>query len=142
MATKKSGASRGASRLPKRKGEYTYRGKTIAELQALSIEEFAELLPSRERRTIKRGFTEVQKKALADMREGKEVRTHTRGMIILPEMVGKTISVYDGKKFVGIEIQPEMVAHRFGEFAPTRSRVSHGSAGVGATRSSKFVPLK
>ncbi|WNY29373.1 hypothetical protein MmiEs2_16000 [Methanimicrococcus stummii] len=138
MAAKKSGSSR----LPKRKGEYTYRGKTIAELQALSIEEFAELLPSRERRTIKRGFTEVQKKALADMRDGKEIRTHTRGMIILPEMVGKTISVYDGKKFVSIEIQPEMVAHRFGEFAPTRNRVSHGSAGVGATRSSKFVPLK
>lgn len=138
MAAKKSGASR----LPKRKGEYTYRGKTIAELQALSIDEFAELLPSRERRTIKRGFTDVQKKALADLREGKKVRTHTRGMIILPEMVGKTISVYDGKKFVEIEIQPEMVAHRFGEFAPTRSRVSHGSAGVGATRSSKFVPLK
>ncbi|MCL2863483.1 MAG: 30S ribosomal protein S19 [Methanimicrococcus sp.] len=138
MAAKKSGSSR----LPKRKGEYTYRGKTIAELQALSTEEFAELLPSRERRTIKRGFTEVQKKALADMREGKDVRTHTRGMIILPEMVGKTIAVYDGKKFVDIDVQPEMVAHRFGEFAPTRGKVSHGSAGVGATRSSKFVPLK
>lgn len=138
MAAKKSGASR----LPKRKGEFTYRGKTIAELQALSIEEFAELLPSRERRSIKRGFTEVQKKALADMREGKEIKTHTRGMVILPEMVGKTISVYDGKKFVAIEVQPEMVAHRFGEFAPTRGKVSHGSAGVGATRSSKFVPLK
>ena len=138
MAAKKSGASR----LPKRKGEFTYRGKTIAELQALSIEEFAELLPSRERRSIKRGFTEVQKKALADMRNGEKVRTHTRGMVILPEMVGKTIAVYDGKKFIDVEIHPEMVAHRFGEFAPTRSRVSHGSAGVGATRSSKFVPLK
>ncbi|MDV0446710.1 hypothetical protein MsAg5_05620 [Methanosarcinaceae archaeon Ag5] len=138
MAAKKTGSSR----LPKRKGEFTYRGKTIAELQALSVEEFAELLPSRERRSITRGLTEVQKKALADMRAGKEVRTHTRTMIILPEMVGKTVNVYDGKKFIAIEIQPEMVAHRFGEFAPTRSRVSHGSAGVGATRSSKFVPLK
>ena len=138
MAAKKIGSSR----LPKRKGEYTYRGKTIAELQALSIEEFAELLPARERRTITRGLTEVQKKALADMRAGKTVRTHTRGMIILPEMVGKVVSVYDGKKFVDIDIQPEMIAHRFGEFAPSRGRVSHGSAGVGATRSSKFVPLK
>ncbi|WNY26387.1 30S ribosomal protein S19 [Methanolapillus ohkumae] len=138
MAAKKTGSSR----LPKRKGEFTYRGKTIAELQDLSIEEFAQLLPSRERRSIVRGLTEVQKKALADMRAGKEVRTHTRTMIILPEMVGKTVSVYDGKKFIAVEIQPEMVAHRFGEFAPTRGRVSHGSAGVGATRSSKFVPLK
>lgn len=139
MAAKKAS---GSSRLPKRKGEFTYRGKTIAELQTLSIEEFAQLLPSRERRSILRGLTELQKIVLADIRAGKEVRTHTRTMIILPEMVGKTVSVYDGKKFVNIEIQPEMVAHRFGEFAPTRSRVSHGSAGVGATRSSKFVPLK
>lgn len=131
-----------ASRLPKRKGEFTYRGKTIAELQALSIDEFAELLPSRERRTIKRGFTELQQKVLDDMRAGKAVRTHTRTMIILPEMIGKTFSIYDGKKFVDVEMQPEMVAHRFGEFAPTRSRVNHGNAGVGATRSSKFVPLK
>ena len=138
MAAKKSGSSR----LPKRKGEYTYRGKTVAELQALSTEEFAELLPARERRTIKRGMTEVQKKVLVDMRTDKKVRTHTRGMIILPEMVGKVVSVYDGKKFVDIDIQPEMIAHRFGEFAPSRGRVSHGSAGVGATRSSKFVPLK
>ncbi|WNY25584.1 30S ribosomal protein S19 [Methanolapillus millepedarum] len=138
MAAKKTGSSR----LPKRKGEFTYRGKTIAELQTLSIEEFAQLLPSRERRSIIRGLTEVQKKALADMRAGKEVRTHARTMIILPEMVGKTVAVYDGKKFIDVEIQPEMVAHRFGEFAPTRGKVSHGSAGVGATRSSKFVPLK
>jgi len=139
MAAKKAS---GSSRLPKRKGEFTYRGKTIAELQTLSIEEFAALLPSRERRSIIRGLTDLQKAVLTDMRAGKEVRTHTRTMVILPEMVGKSVSVYDGKKFVKIDIQPEMVAHRFGEFAPTRSRVSHGSAGVGATRSSKFVPLK
>jgi small subunit ribosomal protein S19 len=132
----------GSSRLPKRKGEFTYRGKTIAELQTLSIEEFAQLLPSRERRSIVRGLTDIQKSVLADLRAGKEVKTHSRAMVILPEMVGKTVSVYDGKKFVKVEIQPEMVAHRIGEFAPTRSRVTHGSAGVGATRSSKFVPLK
>jgi small subunit ribosomal protein S19 len=132
----------GSSRLPKRKGEFTYRGKTIAELQALNLEEFAQLLPSRERRSIIRGLTDLQKAVLTDMRAGKEVRTHTRTLIILPEMVGKTVSVYDGKKFVKVEIQPEMVAHRIGEFAPTRTRVTHGSAGVGATRSSKFVPLK
>ena len=131
-----------ASRLPKRKGEFTSRGKTIAELQTLTIEEFAELLPSRDRRTIKRGFTDLQKKVLDDMRAGKAVRTHCRTMIILPEMIGKTFAIYDGKKFVDVEMQPEMVAHRFGEFAPTRGRVNHGNAGVGATRSSKFVPLK
>lgn len=63
-------------------------------------------------------------------------------MIILPEMIGIAIEVHNGKEFVNVELQPEMIGHRFGEFAPTRSRVNHGSAGVGATRSSKFVPLK
>lgn len=131
-----------SSRLPKRKGEYTYRGKTVSELQELSLEEFAELLPSRERRSIKRGFTEGQKKVLHEFKEGKNVKTHHRDMIILPEMIGQTIEIHNGKSFVSVELQPEMVGHRFGEFAPTRSRVSHGSAGVGATRSSRFVPLK
>ena len=131
-----------SSKLPKRKGEYTYRGRTVPELQTLSLEEFAELLPSRERRSIKRGYTEGQKKVLHDFKEGKKVRTHHRDMIILPEMIGQTIEIHNGKGFVSVELQPETVGHRFGEFAPTRSRVSHGSAGVGATRSSKFVPLK
>jgi small subunit ribosomal protein S19 len=131
-----------SSRLPKRKGEFTYRGKTVSELQELSLEEFAELLPSRERRSVKRGFTEGQKKVLHEFKEGKKVKTHHRDLIILPEMIGQTIEIHNGKQFVSVELQPEMVGHRFGEFAPTRSKVSHGSAGVGATRSSKFVPLK
>ena len=135
-------AKKSSSRLPKRKGEFTYRGKTVSELQELSLEEFAELLPSRERRSVKRGFTEGQKKVLHEFKEGKKVKTHHRDLIILPEMIGQTIEIHNGKQFVSVELQPEMVGHRFGEFAPTRSKVSHGSAGVGATRSSKFVPLK
>ncbi len=131
-----------SSRLPKRKGEYTYRGKIVSELQELSLEEFAELLPSRERRSIKRGFTDGQKKILHEFKEEKNVRTHHRDMIILPEMIGKAIEIHNGKQFVSVDLQPEMIGHRFGEFAPTRSKVTHGSAGVGATRSSKFVPLK
>ena len=70
------------------------------------------------------------------------VRTHLRDMIVLPEMVGKTIEIYNGKTFNRVEIMPEMVGHYLGEYSLTRGRVSHGSAGVGATRSSKFVPLK
>jgi small subunit ribosomal protein S19 len=131
-----------SSRLPKRKGEFTYRGKTVSELQELSLEEFTELLPSRERRSVKRGFTEGQKKVLHEFKEGNKIRTHHRDMIILPEMIGQTIEIHNGKEFVSVDLQPEMIGHRFGEFAPTRSRVTHGSAGVGATRSSKFVPLK
>jgi len=131
------------SRLPKRKGAFTYRGKTIEQLQELSFEEFAELLPAKERRSIKRGLSDGQEKILLQFRDGKDtVRTHYRNMIIYPVMVGKNIEVYNGKQFTNVEIQPEMVGHRFGEFALTRNKVSHGSAGVGATRSSKFVPLK
>ncbi|RQD83017.1 30S ribosomal protein S19 [Methanosalsum natronophilum] len=136
-------ARKATSRLPKRKGEFTYRGKTIAELQKLSLEEFTELLPSRERRSLNRGFSEGQKKILKQIRDGKDnIRTHQRDMVVIPEMVGKTIEVHNGKEFVRVEIAPEMVGHRFGEFSLTRNRVKHGSAGVGATRSSKFVPLK
>ncbi len=131
-----------ASRLPKRKGEFTYRGKTVDELKSLTIEEFSCLLPSRERRSINRSFETMYRKLFDDIISGKEVRTHYRMFIVLPGCIGKTISIYDGKKFVPIIIQPEMVGHRIGEFAPTRQKVSHGSAGVGATRSSKFVPLK
>ena len=131
------------SRLPKRKGEFTYRGNTIEQLQQLSHEEFAKLMPAKERRSIKRGLSDGQKNILQQFRDGRDnIRTHSRSMIIFPEMVGRNIEVYNGKTFAKVEIQPEMVGHRFGEFALTRNRVSHGSAGVGATRSSKFVPLK
>ena len=131
-----------SSRLPKRKGEFTYRGKTIEELQKLNINEFSELLPSRERRSIKRSFEKIYHKIYEDVINDKDVKTHYRMIIILPSFIGKKISVYDGKKFVSLSITPEMIGHRIGEFALTRQKVSHGSAGVGATRSSKFVPLK
>jgi len=117
-------AKKSSSKLPKRKGEYTYRGKTVSELQEMSLEEFAELLPSRERRSIKRGFTDGQKKVLHEFKEGKKIRTHHRDMIILPEMIGQTIEIHNGKTFVSVDLQPEMIGHRFGEFAPTRSRVN------------------
>ncbi|HJH32036.1 MAG TPA: 30S ribosomal protein S19 [Methanosarcinaceae archaeon] len=136
-------ARKSTTRLPKRKGEFTYRGKTIEQLQKLSAEEFAEMLPSRERRSLKRGLTDGQKNVMQQFIDGKDrIRTHYRNIIIMPYMIGKNFEVYNGKTFVKVEIQPEMIGHRFGEFALTRNRVSHGSAGVGATRSSKFVPLK
>ena len=131
-----------SSRLPKRKGEFTYRGKTIEELKNLNINDFSKLLPSRERRSIKRSFEKIYKRIYDDIINNKEVKTHYRMIIILPNFIGKKISIYDGKKFVSVNIIPEMVGHRIGEFALTRQKVSHGSAGVGATRSSKFVPLK
>ncbi len=112
------------------------------DLQNLSLEEFVDLLPARQRRTLNRGLSKDQKKLLSRMKKKDAVRTHLRDMIILPEMVGKTIEIYNGKVFNRVDIMPEMVGHYLGEFSLTRSRVSHGSAGVGATRSSRYVPLK
>ncbi len=130
-------------------GEFTYRGHTLDELQAMSLEEVAELLPARQRRTIQRGLGREQRVLLekateADPEEtAKEpIRTHLRDMPILPEMVGKTFSVHTGDDFERVEVEAEMLGHYLGEFQITRQQVEHGQAGIGATRSSKFVPLK
>lgn len=128
--------------------EFTYRGYTLEQLQQMSMDEFIKLLPSRQRRSLKRGLTEAQRKLLEKVRKykrlgiSKPIRTHARDMIILPEMVGTTIAVHNGKEFVPVEIVPEMIGHRLGEFAITNKRVVHGRPGVGATKSSMYVPLK
>lgn len=135
-------ARKSGSRLPKRKEEFTYRGLKAEELKKLNMDELMELLPSRQRRRLKRGLTKDHRRLLSRVKDRDVVRTHLRDMIVLPEMVGKTIEIYNGKTFNRVEIMPEMVGHYLGEYSLTRGRVSHGSAGVGATRSSKFVPLK
>ena len=130
-------------------GEFTYRGHTLDELQAMALDEVAELLPARQRRTIKRGLSTEQEKLLESAREADEeetandpIRTHLRNMPILPEFVGLTFAVHNGQAFERVEIEPEMLGHYLGEFQLTRTSVEHGQAGIGATRSSKFVPLK
>jgi len=130
-------------------GEFSFRGHTLDELQALELEEVAELLPARQRRSIERGLTEEKHKLLEKAREAGEeetandpIRTHLRDMPVLPEMVGLTFAVHDGQNFERVKVEPEMLGHYLGEFQLTRSSVEHGQAGIGATRSSKFVPLK
>ncbi|AFK23272.1 rpsS, small subunit ribosomal protein S19 [Pyrococcus sp. ST04] len=128
--------------------EFRYRGYTLEQLLNMSLEELAKLLPARQRRSLKRGLTPEQKKLLRKIRLAKKgkykkpIRTHCRDMIVLPEMVGLTIYVHNGKEFVPVEIKPEMIGHYLGEFAPTRKRVQHGAPGIGATRSSMFVAVK
>jgi len=128
--------------------EFRYRGYTVEELQRMDLSEFAKLLPARQRRSILRGLTPAQKKLLEKIRKYKErginkpIKTHCRNMIILPEMVGLTIMVHNGKEYIPVEITPERIGHYLGEFALTRKRVQHSAPGVGATRSSKFIPLK
>ncbi|HLD97003.1 MAG TPA: 30S ribosomal protein S19 [Candidatus Nanoarchaeia archaeon] len=122
--------------------EFTYRGKTIAELNKLSLKEFAVLLPSRLRRTVRRGLSENNKKLLEDIRKHSNVKTHNRDMIIFPEMVGKTVKVYSGKEFVPVIIGPEMLGHYLGEFVLTRRKVVHHAPGIGATKSSGALSVR
>jgi len=125
---------------------FTCRGHTIEELQRMSLEELAELLPARQRRSLKRGLTEQQRKLLEKIRKNKGknkvIRTHVRDMIILPEMIGSVVAVHNGKEFVKVKITAEMVGHYLGEFALTRKKVEHSAPGIGATRSSKFISIK
>ncbi|MEM2878616.1 MAG: 30S ribosomal protein S19 [Candidatus Hadarchaeales archaeon] len=128
--------------------KFTYRGYSLEELQQMSIDEFSRLLPSKQRRSLKRGLTLKQKKlmdrilkAVEGKREGP-IKTHCRDMIILPKMVGLKFSVHNGKEFVTFEVTPEMIGHRLGEFSQTRKKVVHGTPGIGATRSSMYIPLK
>jgi len=96
-------------------------------------------------------LTPEQRILLEKLREAKEtlrkgqnvtVKTHVRDMIILPEMVGITILIHNGKEFVPVEMKPEMIGHYLGEFAITNRPVRHGTPGIGASRSSMYVPLK
>lgn len=123
--------------------EFTYRGKTLAELQKMDLSEFARLLPARERRSLKRGFTEQQKIFLKNLRAGeKDLKTHCRDLVVLPEMVGRLVKVHSGKEWVPVAIAPEMLGHRLGEFAMTRKKVSHSAPGIGATRSSASLSVR
>ncbi|KAA0000569.1 MAG: 30S ribosomal protein S19 [Thermoplasmata archaeon] len=127
------------------KKEFLYRGIPIDELQKMSIDEVMAYLPARARRSLRRGLTPRQYRLLEKIRKtekGKLIRTHLRDMVILPEFIGHTIGVHNGKEFVPVQIKPEMIGHYLGEFALTRKEVKHTGPGVGATRSSKYLPLK
>jgi small subunit ribosomal protein S19 len=122
--------------------EFTYRGKTLQQLQELDLEEFAQLLPSRQRRSLTRGLSDGKKKLLDKVLNKDRVKTHLRDMVIVPRMVGKTVLVHNGKEYAQVMIQEEMIGHMLGEFAPTRKGVKHSSPGVGATRSSAAISVR
>jgi len=152
MASKKGFKSSARSRrkakrkkIEIKKKEFAFHGYSIEELQKLSIDEVLPLLPSRMRRSLKRGLTAKQDKLLKDIEKAKpgdNIRTHCRDMVILPSFIGHTINIHNGKEFQRVDIEPDMIGHYLGEFALTRSKVKHTGPGVGATRSSKFMPLK
>ena len=128
--------------------EFTYRGLSQKELEKLPLDKLLKLFPARIRRSLTRGINDNKRKLIGEIKATKEgklktpINTHLRDLIILPFMIGTTVNVYSGKEFVPVTITSEMVSHYLGEYVITNKRVSHGAPGVGASRSSLYVPLK
>lgn len=124
---------------------FRYRGKSEEELKKLSLEEFAQLLPSRARRSLRRQLPAVQKflkQCEQKLKKGKPIKTHLRHLVIVPQLLGLELKIHNGKAWTSVRIVPEMLGHRLGEFALTRARVKHGRPGIGATRSSAYLSVK
>ncbi|MFQ5921142.1 MAG: 30S ribosomal protein S19, partial [Nitrososphaerales archaeon] len=119
--------------------EFKYRGQTLEQLRGLPLGNLLELLPARQRRSLKRHISDEKRKLLEEIKSAKDpskpIKTHMRDMIILPSMVGATVHIHNGKEFTPIEIKPEMIGHFLGEYVVTNKRVAHGAPGVGSSRS-------
>lgn len=131
--------------------QFSYRGHSVDELRSMSMDEFIKLLPSRQRRSLVKGLTNEQRTLMEHVRRARKengggkpvpVKTHCRDMIVIPEMLGLTLQLHSGKEYVAVEVKPEMIGHYIGEFAITNQKVVHGTPGIGASRSSMYVPLK
>jgi len=128
--------------------KFDYQGIDLVELEKMPMEKLFQLFPARARRSLTRGITDSKRKLIEEIKLAKAgklknpVRTHLRDLIILPYMVGVQVNVFSGKEFVAVNISPEMISHYLGEYVITNKRVSHGAPGVGASRSSLYVPLK
>ena len=125
--------------------KFVFRGKSIEELQSMPIDEFMKLIDSRSRRALKRisyQYKELLTKVKEKRDNGKVIKTHLREAVILPQWVGLKFGVHSGKDFKEVAIRAEMVGYRLGQFTQTTGRVAHSGPGVGATRGSKFMPLK
>ncbi|KAL7752589.1 ribosomal protein S15 [Sorochytrium milnesiophthora] len=132
--------------------KFSYRGIDLEALMDLSTEKLMELIHCRARRRFNRGLKRKPLGLIKKLRKAKKetsenekpatVKTHLRNMIIVPEMIGSVVGVYNGKTFNQVEVKPEMVGHYLGEFSITYKPVKHGRPGIGATHSSRFIPLK
>lgn len=119
------------------KKEFTYRGLKLEQLQKMSIKEFAQLCTSRARRSLLRGLSSEQKNLLRKLEKKDKVKTHAREMVIIPQMVGKSVQLHNGKGYVPITITEEMVGYKLGEFASTRKIARHSSPGVSGKKGAK-----
>ncbi|MFQ5406537.1 MAG: 30S ribosomal protein S19 [Candidatus Micrarchaeia archaeon] len=125
--------------------KFYYKGFELEELKKMSTADFIKIVPSKIRRTLRRMSVPI-KKFIEKMRKakktGKQLKTQVRNMVVLPEMVGMIVKVYNGKEFQIVNIVPEMIGHRLGEYSITTKQVKHSGPGIGATRGSKSVELK
>jgi len=151
MATKEEGTTVPIKKKTFKK--FSYRGVDLDKLLDLSNEQLIDLVHARARRRfshrgLKRKHMALIKKLRKSRREAppgekpEAVKTHLRNMIVVPEMIGSIVGVYNGKTFNSVEIKPEMIGHYLGEFSITYKPVKHGRPGIGATHSSRFIPLK
>jgi small subunit ribosomal protein S19 len=127
------------------KKQITFRGKTIEELKTLDVREFAKYLKSRQRRAALRQFQVIEdfvSRAKKKVEKNKLIKTHERAIVIVPQMVGMRMQVYNGHEFIPVDITIQMLGHRLGEFSSTRGKVKHGTAGIGSTKGSKSQAKK
>ena len=125
--------------------EFTYHGLSKEELDNIPSEKLFKFFTARARRSLTRGINDDKRKLMEEMKDKNNknpIKTHLRDVIILPYMVGVTVHIFSGKEFVPITLTLQMVGHYLGEYVITNKRVSHGAPGVGASRSSLYVPLK
>jgi small subunit ribosomal protein S19 len=128
-----------------KKKDLTFRGKTIEELKKLDVREFAKLLRSIPRRYTLRQFQKIElfvKRSQKKQEKGKKIKTHIRDIVIVPQLVGMNIQVYNGKTYTPVEITIETLGHKLGEFSPTRTKVKHSKSGVGASKATKTKAKK
>jgi small subunit ribosomal protein S19 len=128
--------------------EFLYRGIPKEELEKVPFDKLFKLFNSRQRRSLTRGITDGKRKLIEEIKSAKAgklknpIKTHLRDLIILPYMVDVTVNVFSGKEFRPVSITTEMIGHYLGEYVITNKKVLHGAPGVGASRSSLYVPLK
>ena len=122
------------------------------QLLDMPTEQLMTLFHARARRRFSRGLKRKPLALIKRLRKAKKecpelekpacIKTHLRNMIVVPEMIGSVVGIHNGKTFNQVEIKPEMVSHYLGEFSITYKPVRHGRPGIGATHSSRFIPLK
>ena len=132
--------------------KFSYRGNDLKKLIDMNMDEMSQQLRSRQRRKLRRKMGTKYARFINKLLEAKKhtaqgekpvaIKTHLRDCIVLPSMVQSVINIHKGNGYSNVEVKPEMIGYYLGEFAVTYKRVSHGKPGVGATHSSKFVPIK